>query len=57
MLPEALRLPMQALFSICVAAVAMDVLARDDRTVPSFRAVCALCCALCATRLILRLFA
>ena len=57
MLPEALIWPAQALFSICVAAVAMDALIQDQRAALSFRAVCALSCALCAMRLIMRLFA
>ena len=56
MLPEALRTPAQALFSICVAAAAMDALIPGERAVRSFRALCALCCALCAARLALKLF-
>ncbi len=56
MLPEALRTPAQALFSICVAAAAMDALIPGERAAHSFRALCALCCALCAARLALRLF-
>lgn len=57
MLPEALRQPAGGLLAICVAAAAMDALAGDSRAALSFRALCALCCALCAARLILRLTA
>lgn len=56
MLPEGMRAPAEALFSICVMAVAMDVLTQDGRSALSFRAACALVCALCAARLALRLF-
>ena len=56
MLPEGMRAPAEALFSICVMAVAMDVLTQDGRSALSFRAACALACALCAARLALRLF-
>ena len=45
----------RGLFSICVVAAAMGVLARDDRTALSFRAVCALGATVCALRAILRL--
>lgn len=57
MLPEALKMPAQALFSICVAAVAMDALVKSGKDALPFRALCALCCAVCAVRLTLRLFA
>lgn len=53
MLPEGLREPVWALFSICVAAAAMDMLAGDRRTALSFRSLCALAMSLCALRVIL----
>lgn len=57
MLPEAWKLPAGGLFGLCVAAAAMDALTRDGRAALSFRALCALCCALCAARLVVGLFA
>ena len=53
MLPNAVGGPVWALFSICVAAAAMDVLVVDRRAALSFRSLCALASAVCAARVIL----
>ena len=50
MLPEAIREPVVGLFSICVAAAAMDLLVGEGTSARSLRALCALAAAVCAVR-------
>lgn len=54
MLPETLREPVLALFSICVAAVALDTLAPEGELSGTFRVVCALAASVCALRVLAR---
>ena len=55
MLPEGLAAPVKALFSICVAAAAMETLTRDRRSALAYRSLCALAVTVCALRMALRL--
>lgn len=55
MLPESLREAALSLFSICVAAVAMDTVIRDARAARPFRAVCALAASVSALRVLGRI--
>ena len=54
MLPEAIREPVLGLFSICVAAAALEALVGEGRMALSFRSVCALAASVCAVRVLLR---
>ena len=55
MLPEAIREPVCGLFSICVAAAALDLLVGEGASARSLRALCALAAAVCALRTALAL--
>lgn len=55
MLPESIGQPVCGLFSICVAAAAMDLLVGEGPAARSLHALCALSAALCALRTVLTL--
>ena len=56
MIPDTLRIPTLALFSVCAAVAALETLVSDERAARSFRAVCALAASLCTLRAVLPLF-
>lgn len=53
MLPEVVGQPVCSLFSICVAAAAMDLLVDKGILAGSLRALCGLAAAVCALRAVL----
>ena len=56
MIPDTLKTPALALFSICAAVAALETLVSDERAAQPFRAVCALAASVCALRAALPLF-
>lgn len=55
MLPEGVNQPACGLFSICVAAAAMDLLVGEGVLARSLRALCGLAAAVCVLRAVLGL--